>query len=66
MAFSYCPDCGSRIYLGHKPWVGQLAGCDRCAADLEVVELNPPQLDWTENLLDENWEKEPEPEFQIG
>lgn len=66
MAFSYCPDCGSRVYLGHKPWVGQPVGCDRCNADLEVVEVNPPQLDWTENLLDESWEKEPEPDFQTA
>jgi lysine biosynthesis protein LysW len=58
MAFAYCPDCGSRIYLGHKPWVGQPAGCDRCDADLEVVELSPLQLDWSENLLDEDWEKD--------
>jgi hypothetical protein len=38
--------------------VGQPAGCDQCDADLEVVELNPLQLDWTENLLDEDWEKD--------
>jgi lysine biosynthesis protein LysW len=64
MAFAYCPDCGSRIYLGQRPWKGQPAMCDRCEADLEVVRLNPPELDWTDNLLDEDWDEEREPEFE--
>jgi lysine biosynthesis protein LysW len=58
MAFTYCVDCGGRIYLGRKPWVGQPAFCDRCGADLEVIRLNPLELDWTENLVDEEWEKD--------
>jgi lysine biosynthesis protein LysW len=64
MAFAYCPDCAGRIYLGRRPWVGQLGGCDRCDAELEVIEVNPPRLDWTENLLDENWEKDWQFELQ--
>jgi lysine biosynthesis protein LysW len=48
MAFAYCPDCAGRIYLGRKPWVGQPASCDYCDADLEVVGLNPLQVDWAD------------------
>jgi lysine biosynthesis protein LysW len=55
---AYCPDCGRRIELGRKPWVGQPAFCERCHADLEVVQTNPLALDWSDNLLDENWEKD--------
>jgi hypothetical protein len=61
MAFAYCLDCGSRIYLGQKPWVGQPAFCERCEADLEVIGLNPLEIDWTDNLVD----REPEPEMEM-
>ena len=58
MAVAYCPDCGRRIELGRRPWLGQQAFCEQCNGDLEVVETNPPSLDWSDNLLDENWEKD--------
>jgi lysine biosynthesis protein LysW len=54
MAFAYCPDCAGRIYLGRKPWLGQAVICDHCDADLEVVGLNPPALDWADGLDDED------------
>jgi lysine biosynthesis protein LysW len=60
MAFAYCPDCAGRIYLGRKPWRGQPVTCDFCDADLEVVELNPPALDWATSGDDEDWEQNPE------
>lgn len=52
MAFAYCPDCASRIYLGRRPWLGQPVLCDNCDADLAIVRLNPPQLDWVDELVD--------------
>jgi lysine biosynthesis protein LysW len=58
MAFAYCPDCSARIYLGHKPWVGQPATCDHCESDLEVVQVNPPILDWTDGELEDPLETE--------
>ena len=57
MAVAYCLDCGARIYLGHRPRVGQAAFCDRCGADLEVTEVSPLTLDWTDYLVDEDWEE---------
>ncbi len=64
MAFAYCPDCAGRIYLGRKPWVGQPAICDYCDADLEVVKLNPLQLDWADNVPDEDPEEDRELELE--
>lgn len=52
MAFAYCPDCAMRIYLGRRPWLGQPVFCDNCDADLEIVRVNPPQLDWVDELVD--------------
>lgn len=66
MAFAYCPDCARRIYLGRKPWVGQPAFCERCEADLEVVQLNPPDLDWTDSIVEESWERDRQLELQAA
>lgn len=52
MAFAYCLDCGGRIYLGHRPSVGESAFCERCGADLEVAHLNPLTLEWADYLAD--------------
>jgi lysine biosynthesis protein LysW len=58
MAVAYCMDCGDRIYLGRRPWVGQAVFCHRCGADLEVTRVNPLELDWTDNLVDEYQQEE--------
>jgi hypothetical protein len=65
MAFAYCLDCGSRIYLGAKPWKGQPVFCERCDADMEVIRVNPLELDWTDNLIDEEPEPEQEQEEEL-
>jgi lysine biosynthesis protein LysW len=64
MAFAYCPDCGRRIYLSRKPWKGQPITCDYCDADLEVVDLNPPRVDWADNVTDDEPEKAREFELE--
>ena len=64
MAFAYCVDCGSRIYLGRKPWVGQPAYCEECGADLEVIKTNPLELEWTDDLVDLDPEEEMDLEHQ--
>ncbi len=64
MAFAYCPDCSTRIFLGRKPWVGQPVTCDYCDAELEVVRVNPVELDWVDELAAEDPEEEWELEFE--
>ena len=64
MAFAYCLDCGDRIYLGRKPWIGQDAFCERCGADLEVIGTNPLELEWSD-LVDTDQEPEPEWEAEL-
>ncbi len=60
MAFAYCPDCAARLYLGRSPWLGQPVTCDHCDAELEIINLRPPELDWTDELLDTDWRPEVE------
>jgi lysine biosynthesis protein LysW len=65
MAFVYCLDCGDRIYLGRRPWVGQPAFCERCGADLEVIGTNPLELEWSDYLVDTDPEEESELEAEL-
>jgi lysine biosynthesis protein LysW len=58
MAFAYCPECGSRIYLGQRPAIGAPAQCDTCETDLEIVSVNPPALAWADAAADGTWEVE--------
>ncbi len=39
-----CPECGAEITLG-KVVEGEIIVCPDCAAELEVVNLNPPTLE---------------------
>ena len=41
-----CPMCGADVKVGDKPKMGQLVTCNNCAAELEVVWLEPIELDW--------------------
>jgi alpha-aminoadipate carrier protein LysW len=45
MATVSCPDCGQKISLV-RAWEGQLITCSNCNAELEVISLDPPELDW--------------------
>ena len=65
MAFTYCLDCGERIYLGRKPWVGQSAFCEQCGADLEVTRLNPLEVEWSDDVVDTDSEEDTEFEFDL-
>jgi alpha-aminoadipate/glutamate carrier protein LysW len=40
-----CPECDAEITLGSKVLVGEIISCPDCGVELEVVSLNPPQLD---------------------
>jgi lysine biosynthesis protein LysW len=65
MAVAYCLDCGGRIYLGRRPWLGQAAFCERCGCDLEVTKVSPLTLDWIEVLADDDWEQDSVPDRRL-
>ena len=46
MANGYCINCENRITLGKKPFISQRVICNKCGADLEVIDLTPIELDW--------------------
>jgi alpha-aminoadipate carrier protein LysW len=61
MAMAFCPDCGQGIDLA-RAREGQLLMCPNCDAELEVISLNPPELDWAyeepeEEEKEESWDE---------
>jgi lysine biosynthesis protein LysW len=48
-----CPQCGKEISVGSQPRIGQAVTCANCDSELEVVWLDPLELDWPMLDLDE-------------
>lgn len=46
MTTAECPSCGTFIQVGGKPKMGQQMVCSACDSVLEVVWLDPIELDW--------------------
>jgi alpha-aminoadipate/glutamate carrier protein LysW len=62
MANALCPDCGQQVEVGPTPKLGQWLTCAHCSAELEVVSVNPVELDWASELEDDEddefWDEE--------
>ena len=58
MAMAFCPECDRRIDVGPRPKEGQQVTCPHCGADLEVINLQPLELDWAYIEPEEDWEEE--------
>ena len=46
MPSGYCPDCDEEIVMNSPVGLGQKLACPHCGADLKVMGVDPPQLDW--------------------
>lgn len=55
---AYCPDCDTNLRL-KTVRLGQQITCRECGTLLEVVELNPVELDWAFDEPIEEEEYEP-------
>ena len=55
-----CPDCEWEIPLGTEPEEGQRTTCPKCGADLEIVDLDPPELDWALDGVEPDWDPDEE------
>ncbi len=40
-----CPDCEEPIWLGSSPHVGQPVTCTNCKTELEVISIDPIEVD---------------------
>jgi lysine biosynthesis protein LysW len=53
MIISICPNCKAKVSLGSKPRLGDRVDCFECDTELELVWLDPPELDWPWNYDDD-------------
>jgi lysine biosynthesis protein LysW len=63
MARVFCPQCSHRVKLRSRPVESQLVQCQHCKTVLEIVSLEPVELDWAyfEPAEEEkDWEPEEE------
>jgi len=45
MPTTICPECSEEVYVDAESEQGDIVSCDECGADLEVVGLDPIELD---------------------
>ena len=61
MTAAVCPDCDESIRVPGKPQLGQRFVCQSCSAELEVINLEPIELDWAFDEPeddDDDWDME--------
>ena len=58
MTAAECISCGAEISFRAQPKMGMLITCPECDAELEVVWLDPVELDWP--FDDEDYEEDDE------
>ena len=49
-----CPECDAEITLETDTEVGEILVCPDCGVDLEVMSLDPPQVDMAP-MEEEDW-----------
>ena len=57
MPNAMCPECESDVFVDEDMTRGDLATCEECGTDLEVVSIDPPEVriyDETEDFDDED------------
>jgi alpha-aminoadipate carrier protein LysW len=51
-----CLSCDEDIRISRPPKIGMLVTCAECGAELEIVWLDPLELDWP--FIDDDWDEE--------
>lgn len=49
-----CPECGAEVELPKGAVEGEIVQCPECELELEVVSLDPPELDYAPDE-EEDW-----------
>ena len=60
MPTTACPECSEDVYVDADSEQGDIVSCDECGTDLEIVGLDPIELDIYEEDLDDFDEDEEE------
>ncbi len=54
VAVAECPECAANVELKADVVEGEIVTCPECGVELEVISLNPPQLE-TAPMEEEDW-----------
>ncbi len=54
MPTTSCPECDEEVYVDAESEQGDIISCDECGANLEVVGLDPIELDLSQDRDDED------------
>lgn len=54
MPTTSCPECDEEVYVDAESEQGDIVSCDECGANLEVVGLDPIELDLSQDRDDED------------
>lgn len=54
---AYCPECDEPVRVRGKATLGQQVTCPNCGTQLEVISLEPLELDWAYEDLEEEDEE---------
>ena len=52
MPTTACPECSEDVYVDADSEQGDVVSCDECGTDLEIVGLDPIELDISEEAGD--------------
>ena len=63
--YGYCPDCDERLAFQKKPALGKIFDCPECGASLEVIDLNPIELTWANDDVDDYGDYDDEYEYDF-
>ncbi|MBK7707747.1 MAG: hypothetical protein IPN69_06025 [Acidobacteria bacterium] len=56
MPTAICPECDEEVYVDADSEQGDVVSCDECGADLEVVGLDPVELDLHETAKTDDYD----------
>jgi alpha-aminoadipate carrier protein LysW len=54
MTVSPCPECSADVVIPADAMQNELISCPDCGAELEIISLDPPQLDLAP-IVEEDW-----------
>lgn len=54
MPTAVCPECEEKVYVDAESEQGDVVSCEECGVNLEVVGLDPVELDLYESKADYN------------
>lgn len=63
MPTAICPECDEEVYVDAESEQGDIVSCDECGADLEIVGLDPLELDISQDSGYDDVDDEDEYEY---